>query len=170
MKSSRRKRTEPTPRGADRRLATEPHSEAERPVSVVIPCYNEVATIRTVLQRVSDQPHVGEIIVVDDDSADGTREVLDRLRQEWPASRPPLRVFHQPRNAGKGAALRVGFSKVQGPITLIQDADLEYDPRDYPKLIQPILDGDADVVYGSRFEGFPRRAWPGHGPLCFVRW
>ena len=128
-----------------------------RVLSVVVPCYNEAATIRRILAHVAAQPVVHEIIVVDDFSRDGTREILRDLAAGWTADAPPLRVFHQPRNMGKGAALRAGFQHATGELTIVQDADLEYDPREYPKLIQPILDGDADVVYGSRFAGFPRR-------------
>src|SRR5262249_2854980 len=127
---------------------------AARPLSVVIPCYNEVATIARILRKVAEIPVVHEIIVVDDCSRDGTRDVLQQILGSWPAERPPLRVLHQPVNRGKGAALRAGFAKASGMLTVVQDADLEYDPREYPKLIQPILDGDADVVFGSRFAGF----------------
>jgi glycosyltransferase involved in cell wall biosynthesis len=130
---------------------------SSRPLSVVIPCYNEMATIGQILRRVAEQPVVHEIIVVDDCSKDGTRDVLKTIAAAWPSSGPPLRVFHQPVNKGKGAALRAGFAVATGLLTIVQDADLEYDPREYPKLVQPILDGDADVVYGSRFAGFPRR-------------
>jgi glycosyltransferase involved in cell wall biosynthesis len=128
-----------------------------RPLSVVIPCYNEISTIAQILRRVAELPIVHEIIVVDDCSRDGTRDALKDIADSWPASRPPLRVFYQPENRGKGAALRTGFRHATGILTIVQDADLEYDPREYPKLIQPILEGDADVVYGSRFAGFPRR-------------
>jgi len=128
-----------------------------RPLSVVIPCYNERSTIAQILSRVAEIPVVHEIIVVDDCSKDGTRDLLQTILERWPAEAPPLRVFHQPENRGKGAALRTGFAHATGTLTIVQDADLEYDPREYPKLIQPILDGDADVVYGSRFAGFPRR-------------
>jgi glycosyltransferase involved in cell wall biosynthesis len=129
----------------------------ERPLSVVIPCYNERATIRQILGRVAAVPMVHEIIVVDDCSKDGTRDVLADIFASWPDSWPPLRILHHAVNQGKGAALRTGFRHVRGELTIVQDADLEYDPREYPKLVQPILEGDADVVYGSRFEGFPRR-------------
>ncbi len=128
-----------------------------RPLSVVIPCYNEASTVREVLHRVAAAPVVGEIVVVDDASTDGTGEALREAAAAWPPDRPPLRLYRHPVNRGKGAALRTGFRHVTREITVIQDADLEYDPREYPKLIQPILDGDADVVYGSRFAGFPRR-------------
>ena len=128
-----------------------------RVLSVVVPCYNEAATLRRLLVQVAAVPVVREIIVVDDFSTDGTRELLRETAAAWPAEAPPLRALYQPRNAGKGAALRAGFAYASAPLTIIQDADLEYDPREYPKLIQPILDGDADVVYGSRFAGYPRR-------------
>jgi glycosyltransferase involved in cell wall biosynthesis len=128
-----------------------------RPLSVVIPCYNEISTIAQILRRVADSPFVHEIIVVDDCSRDGTRDALRTIAATWPSTRPPLRVFYQPVNRGKGAALRSGFALATGVLTVVQDADLEYDPRDYGKLVQPILEGDADVVFGSRFAGFPRR-------------
>jgi len=128
-----------------------------RPLSVVIPCYNEISTIAQILRRVAEMPIVHEIIVVDDCSKDGTRDALRDIAAAWSPSLPPLRVFYQPVNRGKGAALRAGFAKSTGILTVVQDADLEYDPREYPKLVAPILDGDADVVYGSRFAGFPRR-------------
>ena len=129
----------------------------ERLLSVVVPCFNEASTVREVLQRVASIPVVSEIVVVDDASTDGTREILDEIASAWPPAHPPLRLLRHPLNRGKGAALRTGFRHVTGEVTVIQDADLEYDPREYPKLLQPILDGDADVVYGSRFAGFPRR-------------
>jgi glycosyltransferase involved in cell wall biosynthesis len=132
-------------------------ADSPRPLSVVVPCYNEASTVGALLRRVAEVPVVREIVVVDDASSDGSREILRSLLASWPASAPPLRVFLQPANRGKGAALREGFRHVEGPISVVQDADLEYDPRELPRLIQPILDGDADVVYGSRFEGFPRR-------------
>src|SRR5436190_5736758 len=128
-----------------------------RPLSVVIPCFNEISTIAQILRRVAEVPIVHEIIVVDDCSRDGTREALREIAASWPAGRPPLRVFYQPVNRGKGAALRAGFAYATGDLTIVQDADLEYDPREYPKLVAPILESDADVVYGSRFAGFPRR-------------
>ncbi len=128
-----------------------------RPLSVVIPCYNEISTIAQILRRVAEIPIVHEIIVVDDCSKDGTRDVLREISASWPAERPPLKIVYQPVNRGKGAALRTGFGHATGILTIVQDADLEYDPREYPKLVQPILEGDADVVYGSRFAGFPRR-------------
>ena len=121
-------------------------------LSVVIPVYNEKESIQKVLNRVVEAPSSGlkkEIIVVDDHSTDGTREIL----KEIPEGQSGLRVFFHDRNRGKGAALRTGFAQTIGDIVIIQDADLEYDPREYPKLIAPILEGKADVVYGSRFAG-----------------
>jgi len=127
-------------------------------LSVVIPVYNEINTIEEILSRVLDVDLPKEVIVVDDFSTDGTREFL----REWETekrkkSKDEVRIYYQPRNMGKGAALRSGFKEATGEIVIIQDADLEYHPREYPKLIEPILDGRADVVYGSRFLGTPRR-------------
>lgn len=123
-----------------------------RILSVVIPVYNEVETVRTILEMVRGVPLPGgmekEIVVVDDCSTDGTREVLADLERDG-----SIRVVFHGRNRGKGAALRTGIATTRGDIVLIQDADLEYDPREYPKLIEPILAGRADVVYGSRFSG-----------------
>jgi glycosyltransferase involved in cell wall biosynthesis len=117
-------------------------------LSVVMPVYNEAATIREIVARVLAAPYDKELIIVDDGSTDGTRELLKAMEQE-----PNVRVLYHDRNRGKGAALRTGFAHVTGDVVIIQDADLEYDPRDYPKLLEPLEDGRADVVYGSRFLG-----------------
>ena len=122
-------------------------------LSVIVPCYNERATVREILARVLAVPVAKEILVVDDGSTDGSRELVEELARREPA----IRLLAQDRNRGKGAAVRRGFDEARGEVVIVQDADLEYDPREYPKIIQPILDGDADVVYGSRFEGHPRR-------------
>ena len=127
-------------------------------LSVVIPVYNEMNTIGEVLSKVLEVHLPKEVIVIDDCSTDGTREFL----KEWEAGgqkgrNEEVRVSYQPRNMGKGAAVRSGFKQVTGDIVIIQDADLEYHPQEYPKLIEPILDGRADVVYGSRFLGTPSR-------------
>ena len=140
-------------------------------LSVVIPVYNEKDTLYEILRRVTEDPTRKEIILVDDFSKDGTREKLERMvKLQKEGSREvvsedggeavplaDLRIFFQEKNQGKGAALRRGFAQVKGDIVLVQDADLEYDPRDYPKLLEPIIDGRADVVYGSRFLGGPQR-------------
>ncbi|HEX9985360.1 MAG TPA: glycosyltransferase [Thermoanaerobaculia bacterium] len=122
-------------------------------LSVVIPCYNERATVAELLRRVHEVPIEKEIIVIDDQSNDGSAEVVAKLAAQW----PEIRHLFQPVNQGKGAAIRRGIEEARGEIVLIQDADLEYDPVDYPTLIKPIVDGHADVVFGSRFEGYPRR-------------
>lgn len=138
-------------------------------LSVIIPAYNEIKTIATIIARVQAVPleipiwrgearaetiHLErEIVVVDDGSTDGTREYLDTLRTQ-----PGIKVIFQPVNCGKGAAVRTGLEAATGDILLIQDADLEYDPRDYPNLLRPILEGVTQVVYGSRFRGGPTKA------------
>jgi glycosyltransferase involved in cell wall biosynthesis len=122
-------------------------------LSVVIPVYNERATIETLLKRVHAVGVDKEIIVVDDGSTDGTRELLAGLQ----TPDGPLRVLLQERNRGKGAALRRGFRAARGEVIIVQDADLEYDPADYPLLLAPIERGMADVVFGSRFLGGPHR-------------
>jgi len=140
-------------------------------LSVVIPVYNEKDTILEILGRVLTTGIVTEVIIVDDNSTDGTREILQGMAglqakgettaasQDGvdPLSLRELRFFFQTPNQGKGAALRRGFAEATGNIVLVQDADLEYDPVDYPKLLEPIVDGRADVVYGSRFLGGPQR-------------
>jgi glycosyltransferase involved in cell wall biosynthesis len=122
-------------------------------VTVVIPVYNEVGTIREIVRRVQAIDLEKEIIIVDDASSDGTRDALHEIEK----TQDNIKVFYHDRNQGKGAALRSGFQMVSGDIVIIQDADLEYDPRDYGPLLEPILDGKADVVYGSRFLGGPHR-------------
>ena len=143
------------------------HPNPERMVSVVIPAYNERATIEEILVRVQDVDLPKEIIVVDDASTDGTRELLAEVglrsdgvhselllpRSGARLSTHNIRVFFQEKNCGKGAALRRGFEEARGQIVVIQDADLEYDPQDLQRLIEPIDRGEADVVYGSRFLG-----------------
>jgi glycosyltransferase involved in cell wall biosynthesis len=116
-------------------------------LSVVIPVFNEAATIAEVIRRVQAVDLPKEILVVDDGSTDGTRELLAQLA----GHHDDLRLFLQPQNRGKGAALRRGFHEASGDYVLVQDADLEYDPTDYPVLLKPLMDGKADVVYGSRF-------------------
>lgn len=124
-------------------------------LSVIIPCYNEVSTIEEVIERVADVGLAHEIIIVDDGSQDGSRDVLQRIEAE---QRPHLRFLYHTHNQGKGAALVTGFHAATGDILLIQDADFEYDPREYPILLKPLQEGIATVVYGSRFLGGPRKA------------
>src|SRR5215207_3662626 len=121
-------------------------------LSVVIPVYNEVDNIVEILKRVQALKLANEIIVVDDGSTDGTRDVLKKLD-----GKKKVRVILHECNQGKGGAVMTGLRAAQGDLLLIQDADLEYDPRDYPELLKPIKEGMADVVYGSRFLGGPRR-------------
>ena len=116
-------------------------------LSVVIPVYNEKTLLLEIIRRVQAVPIEKEIILVDDFSTDGTRDVLRDLE------RREFKVLYHEKNQGKGAALRTGFQRATGQFVIVQDADLEYDPNDYSKLLQPILDGRADVVYGSRFSG-----------------
>lgn len=127
-------------------------------LSVVIPVYNERQTIEAVLKTVSEVPIKKEIIVVDDRSSDGTADILRELEKSWREKLPSkyldsLRIKYHEHNQGKGAALRTGFAEALGEVIIIQDADLEYDPNDYFKLIEPIANDGADVVYGSRFVG-----------------
>ncbi len=141
-------------------------------LSVIIPVYNERNTLEEIIRRVravdltinadgENKLLAGpitlerEIVIIDDGSTDGTREILDRWRAD-PA--PDMRIIYHERNGGKGAALRTGFQEARGDLIIIQDADLEYDPRDYVKLLEPLLEGRAPVVYGSRFMGGPRSA------------
>src|SRR6266540_2072355 len=133
-------------------------------LSVVVPVYNEAHTIREILGRVARVPVPKVVIVVDDGSTDGTTQILRDLEaspqvltRESGAIPFSFEVVVHEKNRGKGAAIRTGLARVTGDMVIIQDADLEYDPSEYPKLIQPILDGKADVVYGSRFLGYPRR-------------
>lgn len=132
----------------DRRRSADP-ATAAMTLSVVIPVFNEAKTIHEIVGRVQAIGIPKEIVMVDDCSTDGT----DLRLAELAGSAPNIRVLRHERNQGKGAALRTGFRAATGDMVLIQDADLEYDPREYPRLVQPILDGRADVVYGSRFSG-----------------
>ncbi len=124
-------------------------------LSVIIPCYNEAKTIREVFHRVQDVGLAHEIVIVDDGSTDGTRDVLREIEAE---GHPGLRVLYHQHNQGKGAAVLTGIAATSGDTLLIQDADFEYDPRDYPRLLRPLQEGITQVVYGSRFLGAPRKA------------
>jgi glycosyltransferase involved in cell wall biosynthesis len=142
-------------------------------LSVIMPAYNERETIREIITRVMSvdlAPHTLELVVVDDGSKDGTRDILREYE-----GRPDIRVFYQPQNGGKGAAVARGIREASGDAFVIQDADLEYDPNDFRKLIEPIASGEADVVYGSRFmkrhggRGYLRRwHWMGNAALTMV--
>jgi glycosyltransferase involved in cell wall biosynthesis len=140
-------------------------------LSLVIPVYNELPTLREIVSRIAAVDLDKELVFVDDMSSDGSRELLTELREQgierWLAGhdkprprrgRNEVQVLLQPQNMGKGAALRAGFGAARGDIVVVQDADLEYDPQDLPRVIQPIVDGIADVTFGSRFIGTPRRA------------
>ena len=122
-------------------------------LSIIIPCFNESKTILSLIDAVKKSPVKNkEIIIVDDGSQDGTRDILNHLND------PEVKIIFHSKNKGKGAALRTGFNEAKGDICIVQDADLEYDPQEYPLVIQPILDGKADVVFGSRFQsGRPHR-------------
>ena len=120
---------------------------SEAVLSVVIPCFNEEATIATTIKRVLDSPYTAEVVVVDDGSQDGSAHAVESLDD------PRIRLLRQPFNQGKGAALRRGFGEVTQPYVIVQDADLEYDPSDFGALLAPLLAGEADVVFGSRFMG-----------------
>jgi glycosyltransferase involved in cell wall biosynthesis len=126
-------------------------------LSIVIPVYNEQATLAECVRRVLavELPLERELVLVDDASTDDSAKVIEELRQQH--DQVQMKVVTHPENRGKGAALRSGFAEVSGDIVVIQDADLEYDPKDYHKLLKPILDGRADVVYGSRFVGSEER-------------
>ena len=121
-------------------------------ISVIIPVYNEVESIREIVKRVNNTKLAWEIVIVDDCSIDGTRDVLREMD-----GKGNVRVILKDKNEGKGSAVRAGMTAAKGEVLLIQDADLEYDPRDYPILLKPLEEGIADVVYGSRFLGGPRR-------------
>ena len=120
-------------------------------ISVVVPVYNEAGTIAEVVRRVLNCGYDTEVIIVDDGSTDGTRDELKKLEL------PRVRCFYQEVNRGKGAALRLGFAAARNTFVIVQDADLEYDPRDYHHVLEPLIDGRADMVYGSRFLGGPHR-------------
>ena len=121
-------------------------------LSVIIPCYNEITTIEEIVAAVKAVDIVYEIIIVDDGSTDGTRDILPRFDGD-----PMVHVIYHDHNQGKGAAVRTGFKAAKGEVMLIQDADLEYDPREYPSLLKPLEEGKVKVVYGSRFLGGPRK-------------
>jgi glycosyltransferase involved in cell wall biosynthesis len=134
-------------------------------LSVIMPVFNEKGTIQEIIQKVEAVPIRKEIIITDDCSTDGTRAILQELEREYKAKDTPdplnhVRFLYHQKNQGKGGALRTGFSSIspESTVVVIQDADLEYDPNDYPALLEPIKDGHADVVYGSRFKG-PGRAF-----------
>ena len=130
-----------------------PLKKAEMVVSVLIPVYNEVDTVAEIVERVRAAPYTTEVICVDDCSTDGTRDVLARLHGEGKIQQ----AIYQPRNRGKGAAVRAAIAASHGDVVIVQDADLEYSPSDWPALFQPLIDGRADAVFGSRFLGGTHR-------------
>ncbi len=134
-------------------MSAVPQSWNELRLSVIVPAYNEAGTVETVVRRLREVPVNLEIIAVNDGSSDGTAAVLDRLHTEGLLDG----VIHQPRNRGKGAAIRAGVAAARGHVIVAQDADLEYDPQELPRLLDPIRLGKADAVYGSRFQSGPRR-------------
>ena len=128
------------------------HPLCHMKLSIIIPVFNEVNTIASIVRKVQAVEYEKEIIIVDDASTDGTKDIVQKLTEQ-----PGIKVFYHKKNCGKGAAIRTAIKNIEGNITIIQDADLEYDPADYTGLLKPILDGRADVVYGSRFQGGPHR-------------
>lgn len=120
-------------------------------LSVIMPVYNEQDTIETIIEQVLSEPTEKELIIVDDCSKDGTRDILQKITD------PRIRIFYHDVNQGKGAAIRTAISKISGDVAIIQDADLEYNPKEYARMIKPIVEDNADVVYGSRFRGAEQR-------------
>lgn len=130
-----------------------PSTTASLRLSVVMPVYNESRTIARITQMVLARPEVWELVIIDDGSRDGTRDLLREIQ----ATDPRIRLIFHEQNRGKGAAIRTGYAAVQGDVVLVQDADLEYSPDDYPRMLGPLTKGVADVVYGSRFRGEEQR-------------
>lgn len=122
-------------------------------LSVIMPVYNEVGTVEECLKRVLDSPYIKEVIMVDDGSTDGSKHVLSKIKDKR------VRVFHHPENFGKGAAIKTALPQTSGQYIIIQDSDLEYDPQDFDKLLEPVKNGLAEVVYGSRFMGKVRHRY-----------